>query len=223
MHEEIERRLSTLDGQFASIRDVARRFLDETAVVDPASGAALVSHRPKVAPQAFAVVLYAGVSTESITLYEGIPGRRGAFHIPAVYKSLLALLNGAHLFEIDLYGVPLSMTYSPPLLNRSVRQPLDLATANFDWSRRYQPDPDQFHFGSGPYSYEENIGYFLNPDEGVEARRVGGERFGYWKSLATFLAEELRRAEDLFPFFEERQFRFRQLLEETQQDPKKSG
>lgn len=217
MGDEIERQLGALDDVLAPVRHVTQRLIDNTAIIDPGSGALLISHRAKVAPQAFAIVLYPGASGDSIARYETIHEDELHSSIPAVYKRVLSNLNGASLFEINLYGLPISMSQSPPLLNRSLRQPLDLDTANFHWSRGYKPAPALFHFGSGPFSFEENLGYFLNPDETVEARRVGGERFGHWDSLKQFLEVELKRAENLFPAFEKHQSEFRQQLGAAQQ------
>ena len=124
------------------------------------------------------------------------------------------------MFEIHLYGLPRSMSDAPPLLSRSVRQPLDLATANRNWSSAYKPGPTQFHIGSGPYSYEENLGYFLNEDGRVEALRKAGVSFGSWPTFGHFLAEELARAASLYPSYEERCFKFRQQLEEQELERK---
>ena len=98
-------------------------------------------------------------------------------------------------------------------MNRSARQPLDIATANFSWRVRYHADLAEFHFGSGPYSLQENAGYFLNATGRVEALLQGGEKIGAWPSMQEFLVHEIARAESIFPDYEQR-------VEEVQQEAK---
>jgi len=112
------------------------------------------------------------------------------------------------------------MTNNPPILSRSVRQPLDLATANRNWFVAYKPKQSQFHIGSGPFTWEENLGYFLNENGSVDALRKGGDRFGSWPTLGRFLAEELSRVASLYSSYEERWFEFRQQLEAKERERK---
>jgi hypothetical protein len=205
MHEEMKAFLEGLEGTLLPIRQIAQRILDEDSCVDPLSGAHLISRRTGIAPEAYAFVLFPGVGAELIARYEIVHGKMGTyeFSIPNAFKQVLKHLNGASLFQISLFGIPRTMADNPPLLNRSTRQPLDLATANQSWSAKYKPRADQFHIGSGPYSSSENLGYFLSPDWTVEARRVGGECFATWQSIASFLSSELSRAESQYPAHEE--------------------
>jgi hypothetical protein len=54
-----------------------------------------------------------------------------------------------------------------------------------------------FHFGAGPYSHQENAGYFLTANASVEAFLPGGQRAGAWPSIQEFLVQEIARAESL--------------------------
>jgi hypothetical protein len=210
MFGDLSSLLDSLAGELAPIQRAAARLLDETSVLDDATGNALISRRTKIAPEAFAFVLFRGISSENIGVYTSLNKRISI--IPHKYREILAVLNGASLFQIHLYGIPLSMCSDPPLLNRSTRQPLDLGSANANWSREFCPSLEQFHFGGGPYSESENLGYFLNADNSVEALRRGGAGFGTWPDFASFLKDELERAEALFPEREERWFKFNQSL-----------
>jgi hypothetical protein len=214
MLEATQTRLENLSGELLPIRQLAERLLDPTAQLDPDSGNLFLSHRPKIGPEAYAVVLFAAVTPEMIAAYAGLrsSGLRGKLTIPPTYLQILQVLNGTELYQLQLYGLPPSLCADPPLLNRSDRQPLDLGAANLTWSRLYRPTLSQFHFGSGPYSYEENLAYFLNQDDTVEARRIGGSLFGSWSSIAPFLEEEISRAESLFPAHEARTEKLQQSI-----------
>jgi hypothetical protein len=111
-------------------------------------------------------------------------------------------MNGAHLFEIRLFGVPPLMARSPPQLDRTTAWPLDVGTAQEDWRLDYDTSPTDFFIGYGPYSKDENVGYFLWPNGGIEALRKNGDGFGQWSDFQHFLAEELARAEAVYPDFE---------------------
>jgi hypothetical protein len=215
MHEEIRKLLSPLDNELAPLRQMAESLIDQDSLIDPTTGAALISRRTKIAPEAFACVIYPGMPHEAITRYEEIhSGDSGpSFTIPDAYKTILSRCNGAEIIEMNLYGLPPSMCNNPPLLSRSSRQPLDLATANKDWRRAFQPDPTQFHFGGAYYSPEENLAYFLNPDGEVEALRKGKTRFNLWPNFESFLSNELSRLIALYPAYEQSWFELRQSWE----------
>lgn len=220
----IDARLQALTGELEPIRQTTERLVDQTAKVDPLA-TLLISHRAAIGTQAYAIVLFAGVSDDLIADYEQLHVSRAPakFAIPEAYRAILRALNGAHIYQMSLYGLPVSMSRDPPLLNRSVRQPLDLATANSHWKTPYAPNGSQFHFGSGPFSDDENLGYFLNPDGSIEARRVGGEGIGTWTSMTDFLAQEVVRFESLYPSYESNWSEFLRKLEakNTASKPKK--
>ncbi|MGB6744096.1 MAG: hypothetical protein WBE38_10570 [Terracidiphilus sp.] len=212
MDEEVQRLLDDLKEELRPIRDQAERFLSDGNCIDPASQAVLISPRPKIGVEAYAIVLFPGVDSAQISHYEQTHKvGKSDFVISDLYKRTLESVNGAELFQISLFGVPGTMRNSSPLLSRSTRQPLDLATANQNWATGFKPRAGQFHFGGGPYSFDENLGYFLNPDESVEAHRKGGEIFQLWPSITEFLEDELARAEALFP---EHESRWKALLKE---------
>jgi hypothetical protein len=189
----------SLEGELAPIRQVAERFIGSDAEVDKDTGALLLSRRPAIGSEAFACVLFPGLPPDAVKQYEETEVTSSVhFHVSPGYKRVLYHLNGASLFGIHLFGLPDTMRQNPPLLNRSVRQPLDLGAANTYWRRPYKADPAQFHFGGGPLSYKENVGYFLNPDESVEVFRSDGRRIWSWTSIVEFLNHELPRAESLF-------------------------
>jgi hypothetical protein len=223
MHEEIRKLLSPLDNELAPLRQMAESLIDQDSLIDPGTGAALVSRRTKIAPEAFACVIYPGMPHEVIARYEEIHsgGPNCSLTIPDAYKAILSRCNGAYVLKMNLYGLPPSMCNNPPLLSRSSRQPLDLATANKNWHREFAPDPAQFHFGGASYSWEENMAYFLNPDGEVEALRKGKLRVNLWPNFESFLSDELSRLAALYPAYEQRWFELRQSWEAEAKTKKK--
>jgi len=195
-----------LDRELSPIRVVAERLSDADSIIDPTAGAALLSRRPRIAPEAYACVIFPGVVREVAARYEALQHSTGNqnFEIPAIYRSVLLRLNGAWIFQLSLYGLPPSMCQTPPVLDRSARQPLDLGTANRQWRMRYSADQKHFHFGSGPYSPQENVAYFLEADGSVISLLPGGKRVSEWHSIEAFLRAEISRTESEYPEFEDR-------------------
>ena len=185
-----------LAGDLQPIRDVAFRLGPEPSGVS--DDAILLSHRPHVAPQSYAMRLYKPLTEQTLDRYQQVHRVALSHH----YMRILRKLNGAHIFEFSLYGVPRSMATDTPSLNRSGHQPYDIACANTDWKREYRVPGDWFHFGGGPFSYDEIIGYFLDPAGRIYSVRKNGERLRSWQSFSEFLEEELRRAEAAYPAHE---------------------
>jgi hypothetical protein len=204
--------LSALDGELSPIREAAMRNLASSATTDPKTGAALISHRPKVAPEAYALVIYPGITETEVARYEKLHEESAGrtLLIPAMYRAVLARLNGASLFQAALFGIPRSMLQDPPLLDRSTLHPLDIGTANTMWRLKYKVDPALLYFGEGPHSKTENLGYFIADNGAVETYRPGARRLESWPSLRTFLSAEVARLEAAWPEYEREQERLRE-------------
>jgi hypothetical protein len=200
-----------LDGDLSPIQEAARRHWAINGTIDPGSGAVSLDHRPRFAPEAYALVLYPGLTPSDLARYEQLAqaGRGNSFPVPLLYRDILYRLNGAFLFEAALFGAPRSMIQDPPRLDRSIRQPLDVGEANRSWRIRYKVDPSLFHFGSGPHSYTEQRGYFLGADGRVDAYLPGGQQLATWPSLGEFLSDEPARLEAIYPESERRQEQMR--------------
>jgi len=189
--------IAELPEQLEPLRQLAEKMLVEGSHATPQGIA--IGHRPSVAPEYHAMFAFAGVSLENVLQYE----TRFRLTIPASYKTQLTYINGFHAFELSLFGIPASMMLGSPCLDRTQVGPLDISIANQDWKRGYQVSPQLFHFGSGPLSVNEHVGYFLRPNsEGIYAYRRNGELFNSWGSMRDFLADELRRAEGEFGKYE---------------------
>jgi hypothetical protein len=66
----IEQLITSLDGELSPIREVAMRHLERNGIIHPKSGAALLDHRPKYAPEAYAIILYPGLTEHDLARYE---------------------------------------------------------------------------------------------------------------------------------------------------------
>ncbi|MFN7920183.1 MAG: hypothetical protein U0Q16_08805 [Bryobacteraceae bacterium] len=197
--DEIQRFIGDLVGPLLPNADVARRHLPAEAEFDAKSGALRIDRRPKIAPEAYCLVLYPGISERDQDRYRDIQvaNRRGP--IPAIapeYKAILAHLNGAFLFQASLFGIPRSMLRTPPLLDRSTLQPIDLLSSNIQ--SRYGADPGLFHFGAGPFTDTENVGYFCDAGR-VKAYLRGGRLLHEYASFREFFTEELMRLKSIYP------------------------
>jgi hypothetical protein len=97
--------LAELQEELALIRLVAERFASSGSRVDPKTGALLLSHRPQVGEEAYACVLFPGISRETITRYVELQRRHhigaASFDIPLAYRNLLGSLNGAAVFRLN--------------------------------------------------------------------------------------------------------------------------
>jgi len=172
--------------------------------------------RPRLGPEAFAIHLYPPFNKETIRRYEQLHD----FVIPEPYKKVLMKLNGLHAFQFfSLYGLLPSMTENPPLMDRNRPGPLDLSTANRLWIYEFSLKEMLFHFGGGIDSDGEGIGYFLRPDEQILAYRKNGKLIRSWVSFRAFLEEELSRAEQYFPQYEDEAAKF--LAEYQAKKPQK--
>ena len=82
-----------------------------------------------------------------------------------------------------------------PGANDAVLQPLDVCTANDTWRLEYRVARSNFYFASGSHSSTENVGYFLTPNDRVEAYLVDENKIGEWAGMDAFLTAELERSE----------------------------
>jgi hypothetical protein len=191
--------LGNLTGSLTPIRDLAVRLRGPDTQTDAVSGALCISQRPKVAPGAYALWIFPGIAEGLVSVYEEIHH----CHVVELYRQFLQCMNGAHLFEITLFGIPPSMARRPPQLDRSTAWPMDIGTAQENWRLDYPSSSTDFFIGYGPYSDDEHLGYFLWPNGGIEALRRNGDRHGQWNDLRSFLTDEIARAEAVYPKYEE--------------------
>src|SRR5436190_19614344 len=81
-----------------------------------------------------------------------------SFEVPLDYLKFLSYCNGLQLFELSFFGFSPSMQDTPPKLDRTRLQCLDLTLANESWRREMRnPPADCLYFACSPYSYDQNM------------------------------------------------------------------
>ena len=190
--------IDKLTDELSPIQDVAIRLIGADPKYILRNGVMSISKRPKIGTEAYALILYEGIADENISKYEQIHELK----INPQYRKILLALSGAFLFQISLFGIPPTMNQFPARLDRSSLQPHDLATANRIWKINFKDVDHLFHFGGGPWSDHENVGYFIDADGNISAILKDGTVIKSWNKFGQFLASELERAEKSYPEYE---------------------
>jgi len=145
-----------------------------------------------IAPLKYGIILFSPTPIEFIERFE----KNNLIRIPPFYKQFLLNMNGCFIFDLNLFGLTPSI-YLNGLLNRSEVQCFDLATANSHWIREYDIKEELFHFGNRKYSYEENIGYFLDKSGKIKSIRKNGQLVKQWSDFSQFLNDEIALVEKM--------------------------
>lgn len=188
MTEDVNRFLDKLSIDFSPIVEQAKKYFDNYSKIRK-DGTAEIFRRPWVAELNFGLWLFPPTGT--IWLDQFV--ERSKKSIPNLYKKILLEMNGCFVYDFSLFGLPESV-YSTGLLDRSITQQLDLETANRNWVKDYNVDPNFFHIGGRSYSYSENIGYFIYGDSILSIRK-NGEIINTWNTLQEFLCDEIKVSE----------------------------
>lgn len=188
MTEDVKIFLDKLSNDFSPIVEQAKKYFDNNSKIRK-DGAAEIFRRPWVAELNYGLWLFPPVETTWLDNFV----ERTNKPIPNLYKKLLLELNGCFVYDFSLFGLPKSV-YTTGLLDRSTTQQFDLGTANRNWIREYDVDPDLFHIGGRSYSYSENIGYFIDGDTILSIRK-SGEIIDTWNTLLEFLSDEIAVSE----------------------------
>ena len=157
-----------------------------------------VGRRAGLNNKTFSICLFDPLPESSFAKYETIHD----MVIPDPYRKVLNQINGAWMYRLVLFGLPPSMIAEPPLLDRSVVQPMDLATAHRDWRAKYEAEEDEFHFGSSDWTMEKTIGYFVSPTGSVRGLVASEGCVAQWSDFDLFLDEEVQRNKAAYPAYE---------------------
>ena len=115
--EAIAERLDGYPDFLAPLREAARRYTNFPSEIGK-NGVMNIGHRPWVAQLNYMLMLYPGIQKGILEQY----CCRFKIEVPTIYADFLHQVNGAFCFGMSLFGVPLSMLGTPPLLDRTVLQ-----------------------------------------------------------------------------------------------------
>lgn len=186
--EEINAFLNKLSADWHPIKEQANKYFDNYSRLRE-DGAVQIFRRPWIAPLNFGLVIFPPVYEKWLNEFYMQTG----IEIPSLYKHILLNVNGCFVYDFSLYGLPKSV-YTEGLLDRSYLQQYDLGSANMYWKHEYKIDNSWFYIGGRHYSFEENLGYFLNGNE-IFSVRKNGTVLNIWTDFNDFLIEEIRIVE----------------------------
>jgi hypothetical protein len=180
---DIYKIIDTYPDEYLAIKKQAIKYIQNSSNLDDNQRINIL-HRPWVARLNWGLMIYKGADTKWINEAEGNINKK----IPDFYKRFLTNINGCFLYDISMFGLI-------PSLTRSFLQCHSLTIANNHWIKEFDVDQSLFHFGVGPYSHQENTGYFYRHDKIMSVRK-NGKLVNEWSSFSDFLNDELTRAEN---------------------------
>ena len=187
---EISSFLKSLSSEWEPVKDQAKKYFDSDSKIRE-DGAAQIFRRPWIAPLNFGLLLFPPVDKTWFAEFNKQTDKT----IPEFYQNVLSNINGCFVYDFALYGLPRTL-YTEGLLSRRILQQYDLGRANTDWIGNYNIDNDLFHIGGRSYSYDENIGYFLDGDRILSIRK-NGEVLNSWATMTEFLKSEIEIVEKM--------------------------
>jgi hypothetical protein len=190
--QALQQQLDAFPDFMAPLKEAASRYVKYPSDIAK-DGVMNIGHRPWVAELNYMFMLYPGINHEALDRY----CRRFEILVPEMYADFLRAVNGAFCFGMSLCGVPPSMLGNPPLLDRTILQCHDLATAATRWIDEYRVPVGFFHFGGRHFSYSANVGYFIEGNKRIVSVRGKKKVIGEWSSFSDFLSDELQASEKL--------------------------
>lgn len=173
------------------IARVAESIAKSAAWLEKDSGALLAGYRPDIGTHAYDVVIYPPQPRSLLDIYQQV----NRFSLPGPVVEMLTYVNGCTILGLSIYGVPTSMAQNPPLLNRSLRAPLDISSGRH-WRIGYvNPHEDEVLFASKNVGDNGQVGYFVNAVGLVVGRGNGSaeveKQSEPWDKITDWLASEL--------------------------------
>jgi hypothetical protein len=193
MKTEIKKILDNFPDDLEVIKKQATRYCDyDDKAAIRKDGAVQIFNRTWVAPFNFGLLLFPAAHKQVINRCE----KRSKKKIPSKYKDILTCLNGCFIYDFVLFGLPKSI-YKKGMLDRSDVYQFDIGIANNDWILEYDIGPGYFYFGGRAYTFNENIGYFMDEKERIHAIRTSGQILKSWRSFRRFMTDEVSEAEKI--------------------------
>jgi hypothetical protein len=187
--KDILNRIESFPDTLKAISVLAKKYIDNSSNI--VENVMNILHRPWVAPLNWGLMLYIGASNDWFDVFR----KRSGKEIPDFYKEFLNNINGGFIFGMSFYGLTPSI-YNTGLLNRTILQCHDLATANSDWIREYNVNPSLFHFAGRRFTDSENVGYFYGEGK-ILCYRKNGELIKEWMNFGELLFDEIYIVEQM--------------------------
>lgn len=132
------------------------------------------------------------------------------FKIPVEYGRILAKINGANAFGLELAGIPgyeRALAESDQIDHEQLEaapKPLNILSLHLKRLRKFRRAEvaPLFLFGTG-LPLTDPVGYFLDPNGSVHAYQAEKPQLGSWPSIAEFFRAEIQRNHDLYIEFED--------------------
>ncbi len=191
MTPEITSFINNLTEEWEAIKQQVSKYYDNESNVR-GDGSVAIFKRSWIAPQNFGIILFPPADKNLFDKFQQNTNRS----IPTFYENILLRMNGCFVYDFELFGLPKSV-YTTGLLDRTTVQQHDLGSANVFWINEYKVDKNLFHIGGRAYSYEENIGYFIDDKGTILSIRTNGEIIAEWKTFHSFLVDEIKIAEKM--------------------------
>lgn len=182
--------LNCLTSEWLPIKEHANKYIDQNSKICE-RGIVSIMMQPWIAPQSYGLTLFPPANTGSFKEFE----RKTGISIPVFYQNLLLKMNGCFVYDFSLFGLPDAL-YTSGILTRDILQQYDLGIANTEWIRSYNVNNELFYIGGRAYSFEENIGYFVDNSTIISVRE-NGQIVKSWNSFNDFLNEEITIAEEM--------------------------
>lgn len=186
--DSIKKRINAISDNLKPIKQISNKYLEFGGSFKDNN--IMIYNQKWIAPLKYAIRIFEQTPIEIIAKIE----KDNNIKIPLIYKDFLQEVNGCFIFDFDLFGLTPSI-YTTGLLDRSKVQCFDLGTANKNWIKEYDIDEKLFHFGCRAYSYDENIGYFMDSSGIIKSIRKNGQTIEEWSDFSEFLTEEIKKAE----------------------------
>jgi hypothetical protein len=189
--DDVADQIARIPKFLGPIARVAGNIAETGAWLEKDSGAFLAGYRPDIGSHAYDIVIYPPQTRSLLDTYQQING----FPLPETVIEMLSYVNGCTILGLSIYGAPTSMAKNPPMLNRSLRVPLDISSGRH-WRIGYvNPHKNEVLFASKNVGDDGQIGYFVNPiglvvGRGNDSSEVD-KHSGSWDNITDWLASEL--------------------------------
>lgn len=193
-NQEVDEFIDNIPNKYEIIKELITSSNKDS--IQKNNSALLVKCTPCVEFEKYSFIIYPKTENQYFERFKS----RHSIQLPKEYKDFLKSINGCKLYGISLFGLTPSIYKNEiGLLDRSVFQCIDIGISNSFYKQEYNlKDTSYLMFGSGTYSYSENIGYFWNlKSNQIKIIRASGEELHTYKDFNSFLNTEIPKSKEV--------------------------